>query len=567
MRSLSPFFATTVAAVVLSVTLPVAAAGPSFTGTYSAKTDDGIATLTLKQEGDGSVNGSLRVGGGDLELKGRAEAEGKRASGVVRLNGMDIPMKWEVLREANALRFSMIMPDTNKPDPDTTVVFPLNGKSSAPVAEEKPASEEKTVADTPAASATPATLAGAYKGAEVTLTLKAGTGGALTGTVQQGGKTYPVTARATAEDGVEGAFKAGDDSFDFKASLGGDGKTLVFETGGTTHLLARQGGAAVGKAANPLAGSAAKPKPSNPFAETGGTPAVAESKPVGTAKASAATGDWKTYSHPAGVSFKYPGGWTMREGDGAVVLVPPGVTVVPNTLPTEVYLMRANPAPSISRVDDPAVIALYDKEMTPMAQVLQRTDGPEPLTVGAQKGMALTWVGTNPQTGKAVEARLYATLQSGIVLTLAAVGDKDKLAAREKTARAIFESLQGKEGERDPRLVGEWQGGVVDNGKLLTGVGGRTTGSTASDSSKRFRFLADGSVLEITHSRTIVIAAGASLDSGDNYETKKGRWTAGDGRLTISFEDGRAINAGYQFNGNTLVVQYPNGSKQQFARR
>jgi hypothetical protein len=80
----------------------------SFTGTYSAQTEDGLVQLTLTQESDNSLTGTLSESGSQLGLRGKVVEAGKKATGKIVLNGQEIPIDFELRWEGDKVRFTMI---------------------------------------------------------------------------------------------------------------------------------------------------------------------------------------------------------------------------------------------------------------------------------------------------------------------------------------------------------------------------------------------------------------------------------------------------------------------------
>jgi len=122
-----------------------------------------------------------------------------------------------------------------------------------------------------AADKTAAPFAGTFTDQRLTLAL-AESGGAYAGTIKLGDKTYPATARATA-NGLEGTFEAGGNKLPFSAVLDGDKVTLV--SGKATYTLKR--------VVNPLEAPAAPENPLSPAPSTATpqAPAGAAPAPVG----------------------------------------------------------------------------------------------------------------------------------------------------------------------------------------------------------------------------------------------------------------------------------------------
>jgi len=155
---------------------------------------------------------------------------------------------------------------------------------------------------------------GVWRNDEVRLTLKpANAAGAYAGSLEFGGKTYPVASRSKASSGwISGDFTASGSQFQFTARVEGD--RLTFVTEGTEYVLIRE------VASNPLAKSRTDPP---------------------TQVAPRASQD-KRHRHPTGLSLAAPAGWNLQDGPQAVILLPPGVTFNPNQM-DELYVAASQP--------------------------------------------------------------------------------------------------------------------------------------------------------------------------------------------------------------------------------
>lgn len=526
----------------------MAATPPSFTGSYSAKTEDGLCTLVLSQDASGNVTGTLKEDANEILLKGRVVSEG-RVVGTVTIGGAETPIQFEVRRQANTLLFAFLNPENGgQPDPETRITFPAPAASSAG----KSRDEEENA---PAASG-PSRFVGAFKGAEMTVTIKADGAAGLTGAIKMGADSFPLTARAVPQ-GIEGTFVSGGDTFDFRATLE-DGKTLLFDSDGTTHMLVREGGGSAKKAANPL--SAKKPKPANPLAKK------TDDRGGGTAVASASLSGGGTYRFPVGVGFGYPKGWTVKDLPGGDVQVAPPNAAAAAAEAYVVLCSRLGDSAAGLRGDDPRLTQVVDSIVQKLAPTLHRVGDREAVRAGNEPGSLYTYDGASP-TGKPARARIRLTVLNGSLTGVISVGEKDRIMAREKAAQSIFNSFTTGEAAIDQRLVGAWVGGLVDNGKLIPGAGGKIRTTTASDSQTRYVLSPDGTLAQITRSRTIVNSPGISLDTGDQEETKRGRWSAANGRLDITMQNGTTISCTYQVQGSRVMLKYADGSTAIMNRR
>ena len=56
-----------------------------------------------------------------------------------------------------------------------------------------------------------------------------------------------------------------------------------------------------------------------------------------------------------------------------------------------------------------------------------------------------------------IQARAFVTLLKGCGIALIGLGDASRVEAREPMSREIFSTFDFREGEKDPRLVGNWR--------------------------------------------------------------------------------------------------------------
>ena len=230
----------------------------------------------------------------------------------------------------------------------------------------------------------------------------------------------------------------------------------------------------------------------------------------------ATAGNWKTYKHPVGIRLRYPGDWTLQEVPGFIQLISPEVQKSAQGQPTELSIVSAEQAGRLSSLEDPRLISALGSSMTQMFPFLQRAGGMERIKAGNLSGIMLTREGTDPR-GMKVRGQLSATILKGFSLSVFAIGSEDVMTARQQTVREIFSSFDAGAGERDPQLVGEWQGGL------------------RADLEVRYTLGADGTLTKVAR----------SLDT-DDQETMRGTWSAGDGRFFVLWENGTTDDVAYE---------------------
>lgn len=522
--------------------------GGAYSGTYTSNGNKGAVTLSLQQDADGTVTGTLGNAGANFRLKGKVMTEGAAQGQVAgaAYEGEKFASFFQIAKQAGQVVLSLISANAaGEPDMahKVQIVFTANG--GAATAGRGNVGAPGTAPNgggNPGANLGGGAFAGTFKSADMTLESR-NAGGQYVGTITFNGQTFKFSGQPKG-NGLEGNFENKDDKFPFTASL--NGNTMTFVTAGTTYQLVKQNPKpsnnplAKPQSANPLS----KPQTHNPLVKPAGTTPTSSPKPTTPANAAVHTASWKTYKHPVGLMMRYPADWTLQETQGMLQLVPPNPASSAAGA-TELYIVSGSPVGDITSAQDPRFIQAIEMIVGKLFPFLQRTGGVEQVRAGNEPGVALKWEGQNP-TGLAVRAQVFATVLKGFGISVLAVGDKARIAARENVTRGIFTSFGAFEGEKDPQVVGTWKSGVADNGMLIKDAAGRVSTTSASDSSDRYTISPDGTISKVSHSRTIVNAPGVSLDTGDSYETTKGTWAAGSGKFVVFWENGKSNEWTYQ---------------------
>jgi len=149
------------------------------------------------------------------------------------------------------------------------------------------------------ADSAPRNFSGTYKGDQILITI-AGNGPEYTGTIEIGGKKYPLTG--TARGGkLGGTFKADGGGFKFTATM--SGPTLSFETDGSTYVCRQQGAGGQEGPRNPLARGNEPKGPSGP-----------SSKESGAMRFTRLSVNDPGINNIEAVSFLIPAGWRAEGG-------------------------------------------------------------------------------------------------------------------------------------------------------------------------------------------------------------------------------------------------------------
>lgn len=531
---------------------------PEVAGVYTIQGAKGAIVLTLRDEPENKVSGSLN--GGDLRSNLKASAEGDTGGvlGVMNDANGQFMSYFRAYREGNQMIFEMIEAGPGG-DPDFTkknrIPFPLGDATPATPA------TPNTPATPPTQSAVSTDFVGIFKDETLIVDSKnvPGQAGIYNGTIKMGAQTFKFNAQLD-EGALRGEFESPDGKFPFEARL--NGRAMTFSTGGTNYQLTKQGGNPLAKPNNPLAkpNAPANPltKPATPAANPiSNTPNLAPKTANATLPGKSADNNaWKIYKHATGLSVRYPPNWKLQETNGVGILSPPDV--ISNAQgPTEVYLILANGAEGIQDVNDARVAAQAEGALLQLAPFLQRVGQPQNMMAGTNPGLLLSWEGTNP-LGLNVRANIMMTILKGYGIALVALGDKNKIAARDGILKDIFASLAAGAGERDANLVGRWS---------FWSYKSSADGKFGTETKRRFQFLADGTCYwqssgessgnfqgrDSLGNQTFVGGVAGQSTNGD-----KGQWTAGNGKLYVLWDDGTTGTWDYevrQNNGKKLLLK------------
>ena len=258
----------------------------------------------------------------------------------------------------------------------------------------------------------------------------------------------------------------------------------------------------------------------------------------------------KTYSHPVGFSFWYPGDWKVTPAEDGLQLIPPDPKANADG-PLEVYMLTADSAAGISKPDDPRVISYLDKALRSIAPFLKKSSAPEPLTTSHGQGAVLDWAGHNPKNIP-ILARAYVTLLKGYGVALVAMGERAQIEARDPQARQIFTTFGFGEGERDAALVGSWHllstSAISNNSPFETAW---TRAQAVNEQTSSLKIRGDGTWTRTDKRHMLVGAAGIWLEDKSS-SSASGTWSAGGGKLYMIWKDKSWEEYSYQLDGNRL---------------
>ena len=167
---------------------------------------------------------------------------------------------------------------------------------------------------TPTASLAASGFPGTYRGDQIVISLTGG-GPQFTGTIEMGGKRYPLAGTATGKN-LAGTFKANGGVFKFTATL--SGSTLRFETDGTTYLCQKEEVGGQTGPRNPLVRGNEPKSPPNPLtrdaAKSGSPKAPTDLAASGGLKFTRLSVKDPGIGNIEAVSFLIPAGWKAEGG-------------------------------------------------------------------------------------------------------------------------------------------------------------------------------------------------------------------------------------------------------------
>jgi len=276
----------------------------------------------------------------------------------------------------------------------------------------------------------------------------------------------------------------------------------------------------------------------------------------------------KTFRHPTGITFWYPGSWRMQPLTGIVQLVPSGACTTNSNY--ESYFVTAEDLAmdGITRINDPAVIQYLDQMMqslgTELGVYFMRSGGVTDISnAQGSDGIRLEW-SAQSQVG-AVKGRAWASIVNNWGMVIAGVGIGDALDRRDATIQKIFASFSVGEGKHDMQLVGSWTLKSVfsmQNNSVWESDYSRA--QMVSEDHSSIRFSADGNWVREDRSQMLAGAGGIWLES-NNSSQSRGRWNAENGALFMLWDDGSFED--YKYTVRAGQLRMVAGSKGQFWTR
>ncbi|MCF8719836.1 hypothetical protein [Nitrospina gracilis] len=247
---------------------------------------------------------------------------------------------------------------------------------------------------------------------------------------------------------------------------------------------------------------------------------------------SAQAGSWKTFKHPAGIQFDYPGDWLLKEDESGIYVIPQPVQFNPQGIPEEFLLFQSVAAEGITDPKDPRVAEFFDQIWTANFPGMKRTGQPNAFTTKLGAATVMTFQGKLP-AGVTHKHVVFLTIHQDQGIYMIHLAPQDSKRGLENTARKVFASLAATPPSIDSALLRSWSRSTTEGS---VGLGA----SVFSNSTVTWTFKPDGTVLYSSQTRvdgnTAGLGVNAHSEGGPNVST--GRYSAANGQLFIYWEGG-----------------------------
>lgn len=263
------------------------------------------------------------------------------------------------------------------------------------------------------------------------------------------------------------------------------------------------------------------------------------------------------FRHPLGYTFSHPATWRVELRAEGTLILPADHAVDSAGNALEMIALSSQAAPGIARPDDPQVLAFFEQHSAGM----RRVGGAEPVASGFGPGIVLTFEGS--LNGIDARRRFFVTLHNGEAIYLIHEASRALDDRRDSAVRDLFASLSYTRPASDPQIVGEWR-------RRINSGSTDSRGGLYTQEEETVAFHADGR-LEFGKSITISgTTSGVSVFSPGNPDVRRGRYSAVNGQVTITWNDGGADRFEYALfmhEGARHVRIGPSGNGARFFHR
>ncbi|MGP0629730.1 hypothetical protein ACTRW9_08480 [Nitrospina sp. 32_T5] len=247
---------------------------------------------------------------------------------------------------------------------------------------------------------------------------------------------------------------------------------------------------------------------------------------------SAQAESWKTFKHPAGIQFDYPGDWLLKEDESGIYVIPQPVQFNPQGIPEEFLLFQSVAAEGITDPRDPRVAQFFDQIWTTNFPGMKRSDQPKAFTTKLGAATVMTFEGKLP-AGVTHRHVVFLTIHQDQGIYMIHLAPQNSKRGLENTARKVFASLASTPPSIDSALLRRWSKSTTEGS---VGIGA----SVFANSTVTWTFQQDGTVLYSSKTRvdgnTTGLGVNAHSEGSPNVTT--GRYSAANGQLFIYWESG-----------------------------
>jgi hypothetical protein len=259
--------------------------------------------------------------------------------------------------------------------------------------------------------------------------------------------------------------------------------------------------------------------------------------------------DTEYLRHPAGLEFKYPSEWTVKEAAFAdVELVPPDQSMSAQG-PTEAYFvcgLGLDP----SKAAQEQIAEQLNVLMNGIASFLKPEGEPEAFLGKRVQGLLYTYEGKRPD-GFDVRSRIFVLPEKNVAFALVALGLRENIVKREASVSEIFSTFLQKAIAVDPDLIGLW----ITHENEISSVQTQTAESERNE----MQLEADGSFITLMQT---------PKKEGLNNTVNSGRWYSRGSRLYFVSAGNQGLMFRYELTGERgsrkLSLIHPNGDRQDF---
>ena len=294
---------------------------------------------------------------------------------------------------------------------------------------------------------------------------------------------------------------------------------------------------------------------------------------VATAASAAVPEGWQEFRHSSGAVLSHPPDWQVSEQPGGLVLQPSDPQL------NELIVATGMAANGLTDPASEQVANYLDFALTQTVPGIRRIGAPESVAAARGEGALYRYTAATFD-GTEITSHVYVTIQDDIAFSLSAVGTPDVIARRLETLEQIFGSMSSRSAGAggasanasssaasggssstgdDPRLVGMFAGeAIAGGGDSGIYVNTRLVYVLNPDGTLHYGAQSHFSASDRDYNGDLIYTASGSSDGS----VESGRWSAGNGFLTINWDSGQRSYFAYGFEPDgSLVLRNPQTRK------